>query len=79
VVGFIVQPSSKAVTLDAEGNANCETENPLILSQSSDTQIIYTYNVEWRVHPPNPPLPPFPSFPQFTLGVLGNPLGHPLG
>lgn len=53
-MGFIVQPSSKAVTLDAEGNANCEIENPLILSDTSETQVIYTYSVEWRV--PFPPL-----------------------
>jgi hypothetical protein len=73
-VGFIVQPSSKAVTLDAEGNANCEIENPLILSDTSDTQIIYTYNVEWRVNPQTPLL-----FLKVDLRVLGNPLGHPLG
>ena len=49
VVGFIVQPSSRAVTLDAAGNANCDTDRPAVVNESQETEIIYTYNVEWRV------------------------------
>jgi hypothetical protein len=49
VVGFIVQPSSKRVTLDAQGNANCETDRPVVLDADLETQVTYTYSVEWRV------------------------------
>jgi hypothetical protein len=49
VVGFIVQPSSRAVTLDAAGNANCDTDRPVVVNESQETEVIYTYNVEWRV------------------------------
>jgi hypothetical protein len=49
VVGFLVQPSSRAVTLDAAGAANCDTDRPLVVNESEETTITYTYNVEWRV------------------------------
>jgi hypothetical protein len=48
-VGVIVQPSSKVITLDAEGTANCASDRPLIVSETSDTDVVYTYNVEWIV------------------------------
>ena len=49
VVGFIVQPSSKQVTVDAEGNANCDTDRPVSINEEQETSITYTYSVEWRV------------------------------
>lgn len=49
VVGFIVQPSSREITLDAEGNANCDTDRPVVLSDTYATEVIYTYSVEWKV------------------------------
>jgi hypothetical protein len=60
-VGFIVQPSSKAVTLDAQGSVNCKTEDPLVLSETSETDIVYTYNVEWKVNLPVHPHEPLDS------------------
>lgn len=52
VVGFIVQPSSRAVTLDAAGNANCETDRALVVNENTETEVTYTYSVEWRVTSP---------------------------
>ena len=52
VVGFIVQPSSRDITLDGQGNPNCETDRPMVISDSGSTDVIYTYSVEWRVPKP---------------------------
>ena len=49
VVGFIVQPLSRAVTLDAAGAANCDTDRPLVVNENEETTITYTYSVKWIV------------------------------
>jgi hypothetical protein len=49
VVGVVVQPSSKAVTLDAQSKANCNTDRPMIISETGATEVVYTYSVSWRV------------------------------
>jgi hypothetical protein len=53
-VGFIVQPSSREITFDAQGAANCESDRPIYISDAVDNQVVYTYSVEWRV--PDPPV-----------------------
>ena len=47
-----MQPSSRAVTLDAAGNANCETDRALVVNENTETEVTYTYSVEWRVTSP---------------------------
>ena len=44
-----MQPSSRAVTRDAAGNANCETDRALVVNENTETEVTYTYSVEWRV------------------------------
>jgi hypothetical protein len=51
VVGVVVQPSSKATTLDAQSNPDCNTDRPMIISENDATKVIYTYSVSWRVSP----------------------------
>ena len=51
VVGVVVQPSSRAVTLDAQSNPNCDTDRAVIISHTDATEVIYTYSVAWRVSP----------------------------
>ena len=51
VVGVVVQPSSKAVTLDANSKADCDIDRPVIVSETAATEVIYTYSVSWRVSP----------------------------
>ena len=48
VVGVVVQPSSKAVTLDAQSKANCDTDRPMIISNTAATHVVYTYSVSWQ-------------------------------
>ena len=47
-----MQPSSRAVTLDAQGNANCDTDRALVVNEAQETEVTYTYSVEWRVRLP---------------------------
>jgi hypothetical protein len=51
VVGFLVQPSSREITLDPQGRPNCETDRPMVVSEDADTDVIYTYNIQWQVFP----------------------------
>ena len=51
VVGVVVQPSSKAVTFDAQSIPNCDTDQAVIISDTDATEVIYTYNIAWRVSP----------------------------
>ena len=44
-----MQPSSKQVTIDAQGNANCDSDRPVTVNEVAETEITYTYSVEWRV------------------------------
>ena len=49
VVGFVVQPRSKRIVLDSEGNANCDVVEPLVLDENAENLVVYTYSVAWKV------------------------------
>ena len=49
MVGFVVQPRSKRIVLDSEGNANCDVVEPLVLDENSENLVVYTYSVAWKV------------------------------
>jgi len=48
-VGFIVQPSSRDVSLNVISNPICDTDRPFAISESGATEVVYTYSVEWIV------------------------------
>lgn len=53
VVGVIVQPSSRgSSSVDSNGNANCgETGAPMVLSETGETRVAWTYGVYWIESP----------------------------
>ncbi|KAL7269059.1 Transmembrane 9 superfamily member 2 [Rhizina undulata] len=53
VVGVVVQPSSRKSKLDANAanGADCSDTSPLILSEDSETEVLFTYSVYWRPSP----------------------------
>jgi hypothetical protein len=49
VVGIFVHPSSREVTVDAEGNAICGSERSVVVSEDTETRVTYAYSVRWQV------------------------------
>lgn len=49
VVGVIVTPMSKDTHLDSQGYVDCDTTVAKTISSNADTDILYTYDVQWRV------------------------------